>query len=187
MNQLDIRLLQSMRGYPALSILIPTHRTAPDNQQDPIRVKNLVDEAKERVAQEYTAREASSLLERLDAIVEEIDYNYTLDGLAIFVNMDFARKFYIPFDVEARVVLDETFATRDLVQAMNRTNRYWVIALSEQPTRLFEGTRESLVEVTEHAFPMTMGRSGGERGAQAKRLDDGALKDHDRIALITRY
>lgn len=177
MNQLDIRLLQSIRGYPAVSILVPTHRTAPDNQQDPIRVKNLVDQAKERLLAEFSARELAPVVERLNLIVEEIDYTFTLDGLAIFVNADFARKFYIPFSVKPRVVIDETFATRDLVYALNRTKRYWVVALSEQPTRLYEGTRETLVEVTEHGFPMTMGRSGGERGAQAGRLNEGAYRD----------
>ncbi len=48
MNQLDVELLQQIQGYPAVSLIIPTHRTSPDNQQDPIRVKNLVTETKNR-------------------------------------------------------------------------------------------------------------------------------------------
>ncbi len=63
--------------------------------------------------------------------MREIDYRYALDGLAIFVNQDFARKFYLPFPVRERVSIDESFATRDLVMAMNRAPRYWVLALSE--------------------------------------------------------
>lgn len=177
MNKQDIRLLQSIRGYPALSILIPTHRTSPDNQQDPIRVKNLVDEAKNRLLQEFNQREIAPLFDKLDQLVDEIDYTYALDGLAIFVNQDFAQKYYIPFTLTPRVVVDETFATRDLVKTMNRTNRYWVVALSEQPTRLFEATRESLIEVTDFDFPMDLGRKGGERGAQAVRMSQGAYRD----------
>jgi hypothetical protein len=177
MNKQDIRLLQSHRGYPALSILVPTHRTSPDNQQDPIRVKNLVDEAKNRLLEEFNQRELAPLFEKLDALVDEIDYVYALDGLAIFVSNDFAKKYYIPFMLKPRVVVDETFATRDLVRAMNRTNRYWVVALSEQPSRLFEATRETLVEVNDFDFPMELGRKGGERGAQAVRMSQGAYRD----------
>ena len=46
-----------------------------------------------------------------------------------------------------RVIIDDTIATRDLVFALNRSPRSWVLLLSEQPTRLFVGVRETLVEV----------------------------------------
>ena len=36
-------------GYPAVSLLMPTHRTPPENQQDPIRLRNLLAEAKRRL------------------------------------------------------------------------------------------------------------------------------------------
>jgi hypothetical protein len=42
-----------------------------------------------------------------------------------------------------------------LVYALNRSPRYWVLALGEQPARLFEGARETLVEITRNGFPMS--------------------------------
>lgn len=162
MNRIELKVLQTIRGYPSISILLPTHRTFPENKQDPIRVKNLVIEAGNRLLQEFSKREAEPLLSRLQAIAEEVDYQYALDGLAIYVNRDFARKYYLPFTIKERVVIDETFATRDLVFALNRTYRYWVLSLSEQPTRLYEATRESLIEVTENGFPLTHQGPGGE-------------------------
>ncbi|MFQ3567550.1 MAG: hypothetical protein SNJ59_11185 [Aggregatilineales bacterium] len=162
MNRHDVRLLQTFSGYPSISILAPTHRTSPDNKQDPIRVKNLVTEATNRLLKEFSKREVDGILSRLDGIVERVDWQNTLDGLAIFVNADFAHAYTFPFKVKERVVIDETFATRDLVFAVNRTNRYWTLVLSEQPTRLFEGVKDSLVEVTVGSrFPMTHDRPGG--------------------------
>jgi hypothetical protein len=92
---------------------------------------------------------------------DAIDYRHALDGLVMFVNADFDAKFYLPFTVPERVVVTERFLTRDLVFAMNRTPRYWVLALSEQPTRLFEGTLDTLVEVETGGFPMTHEGPGG--------------------------
>jgi hypothetical protein len=92
---------------------------------------------------------------------DAIDYRHALDGLVMFVNADFDAKFYLPFTVPERVVVAERFLTRDLVFAMNRTPRYWVLALSEQPTRLFEGTLDTLVEVETGGFPMTHEGPGG--------------------------
>lgn len=183
MNRTDIQLLQAIRGYPALSILLPTHRTAPANRQDPIRVKNLVRQAQERLLAEFSQRDLAGLFARLDALVNTIDYRYTLDGLALFVNADIARSFMLPFPLKERVVVDETFATRDLVFALNRTPRYWVLALSEQPTRLFEGIRETLIEVTGNGFPIIHTGPGGQQAIPNKPdINRSAYRDeHHRL------
>lgn len=163
MNLHEIQLLQQIKGYPAITITLPTHRSTPDNQQDPIRVKNLVNEAVERLLSEFNKREISTLLTRLENLAESIDYRNSLDGLALFVNTDFSRAVYLPFDLRERVVIGETFFTRDLVFAINRTPRYWVLALSEKPTRLYEATRDDLIEIQEGEFPLTHEGPGGEQ------------------------
>jgi hypothetical protein len=161
MNRTDVLLLQSIRSNPCLTITLPTHRTAPDNQQDPIRLRNLLTQATNRLLADYSRRELEPLLARLDHLAQEIDFRYTLDGLALFASIDFGRSFATPFPLPERVVVDETFATRDLVYALNRAIRYWVLVLSEQPTRLYEGTREILVEVNNKDFPLTHEGPGG--------------------------
>ncbi|WAL62369.1 AOC03_06830 family ribosome hibernation factor [Thermocoleostomius sinensis] len=161
MNYNDVKFLQSIQSYPAVSILLSTHRTAPENQQDPIRVKNLVDEAKERLQQNFSNRELSPVLKQLEQAVESIDYPHTLDGLAIFANHELHRVYYHPFPFRDRVIVDETFATRDLVFALNRTPRYWVLSLSEQSTSLFSGILDELEEVRNPDFPLTHGGPGG--------------------------
>jgi hypothetical protein len=108
MNHKDLKQLQTLREYPALSILAPTHRTAPANAQDPIRIKNLVTEATARLLDEFPKREVESLLEMLNGLVEEIDWRYTLDGIALFVSPNFAARFDLPFSVQERVAIDET-------------------------------------------------------------------------------
>lgn len=162
MNLLDVRLLQQVKGYPCLTIILPTHRTSPDNRQDPLRLKNLIGEATNRLLSEFSKREAEALLKRLEDLTSGIDFARTLDGLALFVNQDFARASILPFTVKERVVVDKTFATRDLVYALNHSVRYWVLALSEKPTRLFEGTNDTLEEIQEKGFPMVHEGPGGE-------------------------
>src|SRR5215471_12849582 len=154
MTRHDLRELQDVRTYPCLTITLPTHRTRPDNKQDPIRVKNLVTEGTNRLLGEFSKRDVAPLLDRLNALVAAIDYEYTLDGLVLAVNRDMARDYVLPFTLNERVVVDETFFTRDLVHALNRARRYWVLSLSEQSTRLYAATRENLEEVTTGGFPM---------------------------------
>jgi hypothetical protein len=172
----ELNELQSLVKVPALSILLPTHRAFPENKQDPIRVKNLVDEAKERLAAEFSQRDLEPLLQRLDALVDEIDYPHTLDGMALYVSHDFAKRYDLPFTVPARVVIDQTFATRDLLYGMHREQRYWVLLLSQASTRLLAGTAETLEEVKDPHFPMAMTGPGGTAplpyDADSSYLDD---------------
>lgn len=162
MNQQDVRLLQQVTGHPCLTITLPTHRTAPENQQDSLRLKNLVKEATNRLVSEFGKREVEALLKRLDNLTGAIDFRFMLDGLALFVNQDFARAFRLPFQIKEKVVIGETFFTRDLVYALNQSTRYWVLVLSEKPTRLYEGFNHDLTEIEGGGFPMVHEGPGGE-------------------------
>lgn len=188
----DLNYLQSFVKIPALSILLPTHRTFPDNKQDPVRVKNLVEEAKTRLAAEFSQRDLEPLLQRLDALVSEIDYPYTLDGLALYVSHDFAKLYYLPFTVPDRVVIDQTFATRDLVYGMHREQRYWVLLLSQASTRLLAGTAETLEEVKDSNFPLEMTGPGATAplpySADSSYLDDRHRRFFQQVdALFAKY
>lgn len=154
MNRNDVISIMSFKEYPCVSIILPTHRTAPENKQDSIRLKNLIKEAERRLSEEFDQKEVRQLIERIDSVTEEIDHNYTLDGLAIFVSKNFVGKYDLPFPVKEQLVIDETFATRNLIYALNRSPKYWVLVLSEKPTRLYEGIRDQLVEVNNENFPI---------------------------------
>lgn len=141
--------------YPAVSILAPTHRRPPDNAQDALVVRNLIDDAERRMAQSVDDRVRAEIAEVLRALADSVDWSHTLDGIALFAGGDIATVEQLPFSPEARAVVDDNFATRDLVRAVDYATRYYVLVLSEKPTRLFEGLGDSLEEIVDAGFPMT--------------------------------
>jgi hypothetical protein len=62
MNHSDIRQLQAVTQSPCVTISLPTHRTAPDNLQDHIRVKNVVVQATERIISDYGKRSCADFV-----------------------------------------------------------------------------------------------------------------------------
>ncbi|NTU78395.1 MAG: hypothetical protein HGA45_03170 [Chloroflexales bacterium] len=184
MNRQDILALAATGGYPCLTITLPTHRTSPDNRQDPIRLKNLIAEAANRLTEELGKREVAAVLRSLEQLAEMIEHQHNLDGLALFVSADLARFHRVPFTLPERVIVDEHFFTRDLVYAYNRSPRYWALALSEQPTRLFEAVRDDLAELTSGSpFPMAHeGRGGARPLPNDPAINSSQLRDeHHRI------
>jgi hypothetical protein len=96
--------------------------------------------------------------------------------LALYVSNDFSQCYSLPFTVPERVVIDKTFATRDLVYGLHRAQRYWVFLLSVASTRLLAGTGETLEEVQDTNFPMPMTGPGATGpipfDADSSYLDD---------------
>ncbi|MEO9255531.1 MAG: hypothetical protein ABI305_08335 [Tepidiformaceae bacterium] len=171
-----IRDLVAQQEYPSVSILMPTHRAHPETQQDPIRLKNLIEQARRRLEEEVGKRPSWPLMERLEGLAEEIDWRQNMEGLALFANDNFSTFERLPFTVDERVSIDRNFETRALVTAFQRFPRYRVLTLAEQPSRLFEGENTTLEEVEQYGFPLGFSGTPG-----ATRRPDGAMMQRSNI------
>jgi hypothetical protein len=174
----ELKRLQGQRDYPSLSLLAPTHRTAPAKRKDRIVVKNLAAEGLDRLQGEFKKREVAGLVQNLNRLVDRVDWEHLLEGLALFASRDVATAVQLPFRPRARVVIDETFATRDLVYSLNRSPRYRVLVLTEKPTRLFDATTNVLTEYAAKPFPMVhTGPGGASRLPGGKGINRSAVRD----------
>lgn len=137
-----------------VTIMCNTHRTHPENASDPIKLKNLIKTAEERLHNDYDKRFVWPIMEKLNDLAEKIDHNHNLESLVIFANSDFVDYVRLPIAVEDRVVIDETFATRDIVRAMHQQSAYYILVLSRQTARLIEAYNDKVVEEKKGVFPI---------------------------------
>lgn len=144
---MDIKLkaLKDVISESCITIILNTHRTKPDNLKDAITLKNLIKEAEERLFADENKRDAHRLVQRLLTLESQIDHNYNLESLILFVNEDIAEFVRLPIAVEERVVIDHTFATRDLVRALHLETNYYVLVISQQKCRLIEAFNDRVV------------------------------------------
>ena len=133
---------------PCLSLYQPTHRQHPDNVQDPIRFRNLVKELEESLSQKYPKREVAPLLEPFHALAENAEFwNTTTDGLAVLGAPGLFRVYRLPRTVARLAVVADSFHTKPLMRITQSTDHYLVLGLSRNSFKLFEGNRDSLLEV----------------------------------------
>ena len=118
--------------YPSISLLLPLGGETPWAQ----RLAALRDEAERRLRAEFGDAIDRRLLDRLDATVAGATAPRAAASLGVFVNADVADVTGIGVPVRERVVIDDTFATRDLVATALRQPRFWVLALSLNEPRL---------------------------------------------------
>lgn len=142
------RLLSGRHEPPCLSLYQPTHRVHPDNQQDPIRFRNLVKALADSLLRKYPARDGAALLAPFEALAADHDFwNHTLDGLAVLAAPGFFRAWRLQRPVAELTVVADSFHTKPLMRILQSTDRYHILGLNRHEARLFEGNRDAIAEV----------------------------------------
>lgn len=139
--------LNQVDGLPAVSAFITTHRTFPDHEQDPIALKNTLKEIEKKLSeeQEISNDQKTAILDQLKDALRDYDHRYNLNTLAIFATPDQAEVYKFPFNVEPRVIIDRSFATRDIIRELNHALHYYVVIVSRTQGRLLEVFNDQLV------------------------------------------
>ena len=169
--------LRQPRPYPAVSLVMPTHRREPDNAQDPVRLRNLVARA-EKALQDDPAvprERRDDVLDQLRRAVAEIDLAHAEDGLVIFVAAGEHYVWTVARTVPERIVLADTFLTRNLVAAHAAEQPSWALAVSADRVSLWSGSPERVVEHTGDGFPLT--RSLEDPDAERKEIGRASCRE----------
>ncbi|MFJ8825992.1 chemotaxis protein [Streptomyces sp. NPDC102467] len=157
LNPAILRDLRAPRPYPAVSLAMPTHRRKPDNAQDPVRLGNLVQEAVRQLAADpgVTRERRDDVVAQLEAAVAEIDLAHAREGLVVFAAPGEHQAWALDRSVPERVVVADTFLTRNLVAADAARRPYWVLAVAADRVTLWDGRGDRVTEDTAHAFPLS--------------------------------
>ena len=140
--------LASDQQQPCLSLYQPTHRSRPENQQDPIRFRNLVKELETMLLQKYPAVETRPLLEPFATLAQDDAFwNHTREGLAVLGGPGLFRVFRLQRPVAELAVVADSFHTKPLRRFLQSVGHYQVLGLSLQKIQLFEGNRDALDEI----------------------------------------
>ena len=163
-NRSHLEDLLEAQAQPCVSIFLPTHRAGREVQQDPIRLKNLLREAEQGLA-ELGIRSANDITETAHDLVSDSHFwRHQGDGLALFLSPAFHRHYRLPASFEELVVVADHFHLKPLLPVMSSTEHFYVLGLSQKYVKLFRGGRFSVGEVELEGVPASL--------ADALRFDD---------------
>jgi hypothetical protein len=146
-DELPIALPKAVEA-PCLSLYQPTHRHHPDNQQDPIRFKNLVKTLEQSLRQQYPTREIRPLLQPFNDLGSDRDFwNHTQDGLAVLCAPDLFRVYKLQRRVPELAIVADSFHIKPLLRIVQSADRYQILGLNRGAIKLFEGNRDALDEI----------------------------------------
>jgi hypothetical protein len=162
MSLLSIEELKTLVEQPkglCVSIYMPLYRHAAELQQNPIRFKNLMKEAEDRLVENGLSKKEA--LQLLQSAKDEIDSNENFfqeltDGMAIFVAEGVLRYYHLPLNFDELVVVADHFHFKPLLSLLTGDGLYYVLALSQQDIRLLECRHNSVREIELKDVPKSL-------------------------------
>lgn len=154
-TQTDLTRLMTIDSAPAVSIFMQTHPKGKEVRQDPIRLKNLLTEARTKlIAADVSEADADSILEPATALLEDRGFwQHQGTGLALFIDADQTREFRVPLSFDELVVVGEKFHIRPLLPLLAADGRFSVLTVTADEAALFSASRYEIAEDTTAGLP----------------------------------
>jgi hypothetical protein len=155
-NQLEF--FSTRQNRFCVSLFLPTHRAGVEIRQDPIRLKNMAKEAESRLmALGMRPVKARELLAPVQSLVRRGGFwRNQADGLAVFVSGGFFQYFRLPLNFPELVAVMDRYEVSPLTPLFTAGGRFYLLAISKNQAKLFEGTRYLLGEVQVPRMPANM-------------------------------
>lgn len=181
-----------------VSLLMPTHPTGADSRQDPIRFENLLDRAQAELKDRGMRRPDVEKLLRpaRERANQRSFWQHQGAALAVYIADGVARILRLPETVDEALTVGPHFNIKPLIGSVVSSEPFYVLALSENGARLYQGTRNELWEIQDQGFPVAADEvvavrdaevqiqhhagaaPRGSRGSRAERSDAGQSDYH---------
>ncbi|HSL47092.1 MAG TPA: hypothetical protein VK897_26880 [Anaerolineales bacterium] len=157
LNPADLKSLIAQQGKWCVSVFMPTHRVGREQQQDPIRLKNLLAEAETKLLANGIRRpDAQKLMEPAEQLLWNRSFwQHQGNGLAIFLSNGFSKIYRLPAELEELLVIASNFHIKPLLPLLGRVGTFYILTLSQNNVRLFQATPDAISEI-ELDFPTRM-------------------------------
>lgn len=159
----DLFALMDVAPPLAASIFLPTHVRGAEIRQDPIRLKNLAAEARDKLEVAGLSRaEADAFLAPALALVEDYGFWQHQDqGLALFLDGTEARHYRLPIPLAEQVVVGEGFHLKPLLPVLAADGAFHVLTITADAVRLYDASRFALSETASDDLPESLAELTG--------------------------
>jgi hypothetical protein len=151
-------LLTDDNEGPHVSLYMPTRPEALSFQKDPIRLKNLLQStAKDLAERDLSPQQVDELLAPARALLDNDEFwKSGGHGVAVLLAPGATHVHRLPLAVEEVAMVGDRFHVKPLLRLVGASDRFWLLALSQQHVRLFEATRYTMREIDSLDLPTSV-------------------------------
>ncbi len=149
-SEKTIRELINQNGEHFISITLPTHVKGEETKQDPIRFKNLLSDAEEKLKKrvENSADAEKMLKEAKELLDKPMFWSHQKNGLAVYITENSFNVYKLPYEVNEQVYVNDHFLITPLLPMTSMDGSFCVLAASRKNVRLLRCTRNVVHDIT---------------------------------------
>jgi len=133
---------------PLISLYQSTHRSFPDNKQDPIVFKNLLRVIEHSLKQKMSIEPIDAIMKPFyDLKEDKVFWNNTSDGIAVLASQNKCIVYNLNNPVKELAVVADSFHIKPLLQAFQSIENYQLLGLSRENFTLYQGNRDGFHEI----------------------------------------
>ncbi len=152
----NLRELAAVEENVCVSLYFPTHPSAPESHQDPVRLRNLLDGVEGQLLKREDLRRPD--VERLlkparEMIGDEFFWTHQSDGLAVFLTDGAHHAFRLPAPFDQTIEVGEHFLVTPIISLLRPGQSFYLLAVSQNSCRLFRGNQFQVEEIESEDLP----------------------------------
>ncbi len=154
-NRHNLERLAELEDDVCISLYMPTHRYESDWSQNPTRLKNLLREARSQLQEQgHRGNQIDEILAEARQQLDRPDFWRGMsEGLAVFITPENTEFFRLPLSFDEVAVVNDRFHLKPLFPLIATNNRFYLLALSKNDVRLYQGTHQAISEVRSAEIP----------------------------------
>jgi hypothetical protein len=149
-----LQLIESRQGK-AISIYMPAFQAEPEARQNPIRLKNLFNEAKALLmGSGMDSNDIQHFTKPLADLLENESFWQDKDeGLALFLDANELRIYNLPNHFEEFVECGDMFYIAPLIPIYEGDGQFFLLSLDKQRPKIYKGSKYRLAQVEDIELP----------------------------------
>lgn len=181
MHATAVRDLQRHRDYPSVSIMMPTESAGSLTDEDRRRLAFRIDQLMVRLRDDVGPEVTIDIVERLRDLLADAARRPTRRSIALYAAPGVGSVHHLDVEVHERTMVDDSFATRDLLDQVRLTESYLVATVSDRLVRAYEGGPDGLAPLdgTTHSdgrvgrtgFPLERAEEESDRSWERRTVD----------------
>lgn len=149
-SEKTISELIDQNGEIFVTIALPTHKKGEESKQDPIRFKNLLVEANQKLAKKISGNiNIEKLLKPARELLDKpLFWSHLEQGMAVYITDNSFHVYKLPYPVEAQVFVNDHFLITPLLPMTSMDGTFNLLSVSRQKLRLLQCTRNGIIDIT---------------------------------------
>ena len=135
------------RHCPSITIVLPFEPKMTPESELQNRLKEALAEVREKLQVRCNREQTTSILQRLNTVLNNLDFLTYKKSVAILLSAGFDRTYYLDFAVNQKIIVAEQFNLKEILHSKKDARQYLVLVLNAERSRIFLGSEDKLIRI----------------------------------------